>query len=122
MLGGQLPFAERRVGERVEAATAAIGLEDAEDRWRKRCQRLAFDDRAGFRAEELDVERVAAPAAVERADDLIDAPRLRRARLALFDLAEASAVGDEKRERAADVGRDVDRNRANLLFTAIRAE
>src|SRR5213592_2626537 len=71
VLGGQLPFAERRVRERVEAATAAIGLEDAEDRRRKRRQRLALDDRAGFRAEELDVERVAAAAAVERADDLI---------------------------------------------------
>src|SRR5204863_5720644 len=102
VFGGELPFAERGVGQRVEAAGAAIGLEDAEHRRRERREGLPLDDRAVAGAEQLHVERVAAPAAVEGADDLVHAARLRRARLALFDLTEASAVGYEQRQRAAD--------------------
>src|ERR1041385_5728664 len=113
VLGGELPFAERGVRQGVEAAAAAIAFEDAKDRRRKRGERFAFDDRAGFGAEQLDVEGVAAAAAVEHTDDLVDAARLRRARLALLDLAHAAAVGDEQRQRAVDVRRDVDRDRAD---------
>src|SRR5436190_22235758 len=122
MFGRQLPFAERGVGQGVEAAAAAVALEDAENRRRQRGQRFAFDDRAGFAAEELDVDRVAAPAAIERADDLIDAARLRRARLARLELSDPSTAGHEQRQRAADVGRNLDGNRPDLLVAAIGPE
>src|SRR4051812_37869980 len=103
MFGRQLPLAERRVRQRIEAAVAAIGLEDAEHRRGECRERLALDDGSGAGAEELDVDGVAAAAAVERADDLIHAARLRRPGLALFDLAEASAIGDEQRQLPGDV-------------------
>ena len=62
VLGRELPLAERRAVQRVEAAAVPVGLEHAEHRRRQRRQQLAVDDGAGVGAEQLDVERVVARA------------------------------------------------------------